>query len=206
VALARLGIEAPELEPIVAREREELERRGRAYRGARPAIGVEGRTVVLVDDGVATGGTARAGAWILRALGARRIVLATPVGAPDIAGRIARDVDDVVQLEAPERFCAVGQAYERFDQTSDEEVNALLDAARLGSTPPVFADPPDDRVVGGVGHTRMHHPYEMVVVRDAGHLFEESGALEQVAALSADWFHRYLMTSPGEARAEASAS
>ena len=90
---------------------------------------VDGRTVILVDDGVATGGTARAGARILRARGAARIVLAVPVGSPDLHDRIGADVDELVQLEAPPDFFAVGHAYESFDQLSDDEVRALLAGA-----------------------------------------------------------------------------
>ena len=129
LAVAYLGIPDEELQAVVERERAELERRVRRYRGERPPMPVDGRTVILVDDGVATGGTARAGARILRARGAARIVLAVPVGSPDLHDRIGADVDELVQLEAPLDFFAVGHAYESFDQLSDDEVRALLAGA-----------------------------------------------------------------------------
>lgn len=128
-ALAAFGITESELQPIVAREQRELERRVQRYRGDRVAAELDGHTVVLVDDGVATGATAVVGARVLRARGARRIVLAVPVGPPELSERIAAAVDEVVQLEAPADFVAVGQAYEHFDQATDEEVRALLQAA-----------------------------------------------------------------------------
>ncbi len=132
-AVAALGITASELDSVVAREQEELERRLARYRGDRAPIALEGRTVVLVDDGVATGGTALVGARVLRARGARRIVLAVPVGPPRLGERVAGVVDELVQLEAPSDFFAVGQAYERFSPTADGEVRALLEAAHESS-------------------------------------------------------------------------
>ena len=124
--LAKVGVTRDDLAPVVARERAELARRVDLYRGGSPLPPVADRTVVLVDDGLATGGTARAAAAALRRLGARRVVLAVPVAAPDTLARLRTVVDDVVCLDAPARFAAVGQAYEDFRQTSDAEVLALL--------------------------------------------------------------------------------
>jgi putative phosphoribosyl transferase len=119
-------LDAPGLDALVARERGEVERRSRLLRGAAAPLPVAGRTVVLVDDGIATGSTADAAARILRHRGATRIVLAVPVGPPDVRGRFAGVVDEVVCLESPGDFRAVGQAYGNFEQTSDEEVVELL--------------------------------------------------------------------------------
>jgi putative phosphoribosyl transferase len=128
-ALHAVGVGEDELREIVAREQEELERRRRRYRGDRPPVPVEGRTGILVDDGLATGATAIAGARVLRRRGAGRVVLAVPVASPSARRRLAREVDELIALEAPEDFFAVGQFYERFGATPDEEVRALLDAA-----------------------------------------------------------------------------
>jgi putative phosphoribosyl transferase len=125
-AVAMLGIDPDELERIIAHEQAELERRERLYRGDRPPLPLLGRTAILVDDGVATGGTAIAAARAARLRGAAKVVLAVPVGSPGAAGRFADEVDDFVCLEAPEDFFAVGAYYERFGQTSDDEVRRLL--------------------------------------------------------------------------------
>lgn len=110
-------------------ERDELQRRVRRYRGDRALPEVEGRDVVLVDDGLATGVTAEAALVALRARGPRRLVLAVPVAAPESAARLAGIADDVVAVLVPGAFMAVGQWYESFPQTSDEEVLALLATA-----------------------------------------------------------------------------
>ena len=124
--LAKVGVTPADLAPVVARERDELARRVERYRGGRALPPVDGRTVVLVDDGLATGGTARAAVAALRRLGAGRVVLAVPVAAPDTLARLRPLVDDLVCLDAPARFAAVGQAYDDFRQTTDGEVLALL--------------------------------------------------------------------------------
>ncbi len=125
-AVAALGIDSDELERIVADEQAELERREHLYRGDRPPVPLLGRTAILIDDGVATGGTAIAAARAARTRGAAKVVLAVPVGPPGAAGRFADEVDDFVCLEAPEGFFAVGAYYARFGQTSDDEVRELL--------------------------------------------------------------------------------
>ncbi len=119
-------LDGPGLDAIVAREQAELARRSRLFRGEAEPLPVQGRTVVLVDDGVATGATAHAAARVLRRRGAARIVLAVPVGPPSVHERFADDADEVVCLESPERFGAVGQAYDSFGQTPDETVVELL--------------------------------------------------------------------------------
>lgn len=132
-ALARLQVGPEVLDAIVAREQTELERRSQRFRGGIPPTPVADRTVLLVDDGIATGATALAAARVLRMRGARRIVLAVPVGPVDVAERFADAVDEVVCLERPSDFFAVGQAYDDFAQTSDEEVVEILRLARRGA-------------------------------------------------------------------------
>lgn len=139
VRLAR--ITGPELAAVEQRERLELERRARRFRGNRPRLALQGRTAVIVDDGIATGSTARAACQVARAQGAARIVLAVPVGPPGWATRIGRAADEVVCLETPEPFWAIGQFYADFSQGSDEEVLACLErAGRAARDEPV--DPP----------------------------------------------------------------
>src|ERR671928_132455 len=114
------------LAEVERRERAELERRARQLRGDRPRLSLDGRTAVVVDDGVATGATARAACEVVRAHGAARVVLAVPVGSPHALADIAPTVDEVVCLDSPQRFAAVGQAYADFRATEEEEVLALL--------------------------------------------------------------------------------
>lgn len=117
---------------ILARERLEMERRLDHYRGDRPLPDVRGRTVILVDDGIATGGTARAAIRAVRQMGAREVVLAAPVGAPDAVNMLAREADAVVCPVQPEAFRAVGLWYDRFDQVEDAEVVRTLNEAWSG--------------------------------------------------------------------------
>jgi predicted phosphoribosyltransferase len=121
-----LGLGREAIDRIAAREERELERRVAAYRGGHEALEVEGKTVIVVDDGVATGATMRAGLQTLRAAGARRLVAAAPVGAADSVALLEDEADEVVVLETPVWFSAVGQWYEDFGQTGDDEVRALL--------------------------------------------------------------------------------
>jgi putative phosphoribosyl transferase len=125
-----LGITREEVERIAAEERAELARRMLAFRGDRPMPAIRGRSVILVDDGLATGVTARAAIRALRQLGPKRIVLAVPVCAPETAEALRPDVDELVCVQSPHDFLAVGYWYHRFDQTSDNEVVELLGAAR----------------------------------------------------------------------------
>lgn len=121
----RLGASG-HLDEAVSREREELARRVEQYRGGRPPTRVEGRTAVIVDDGIATGRSAIAAVRAARALEARRVVVAAPVGAPESIERLRDEADEVVCLSAPEGFFAVGAYYRDFGQTSDDEVVDLL--------------------------------------------------------------------------------
>ncbi|MGW1004602.1 phosphoribosyltransferase family protein [Streptomyces sp. NPDC002520] len=124
--LAGTHVSRAELGRVEERERAELHRRSERYRGERPALTIAGRTVVIVDDGVATGSTARAACRIARARGAARIVLAIPVAPRDFARRLGDEADELVCLETPVDFFAIGQFYFDFTQTEDEEVTAWL--------------------------------------------------------------------------------
>jgi predicted phosphoribosyltransferase len=117
------------VEMVTAIEREELKRRERDYRSDRPAPEVRERTVILVDDGLATGATLRAAAAALRQQGAAKIIVAVPVGAPSTCPEIRSVADEVVCLQTPGSFMGVGQYYEDFSQTTDEEVRDLLAAS-----------------------------------------------------------------------------
>jgi putative phosphoribosyl transferase len=110
----------------VAREQRELERREREYRDGRPAANVRGRTVVLVDDGLATGSSMRVAAKALRQEAAASIVVAVPVASPATCSEFQTEVDKVVCATTPEPFWAVGQWYRDFSQTADQEVRELL--------------------------------------------------------------------------------
>src|SRR6478609_9487063 len=120
------GVQPHEVDRVERRERAELERRVARYRGDRARVPLRGRVVIIVDDGIATGSTARAACRVARALGASRVVLAAPVGPPDVAQRVADDADEVICVSQPEDFSAVGGAYQDFAQTTDEEVEELL--------------------------------------------------------------------------------
>nr|WSS61907.1 phosphoribosyltransferase family protein [Streptomyces sp. NBC_01177] len=127
------GVREKDLEAVERAEEAELLRRAQTYREGRPRLPLEGRTVVVVDDGVATGATARAACQVVRAQGASHVVLAVPVASPDVAARLREDVDEVVCLSTPHLFSAVGEWYRDFSQTSDEEVVSLLARASTGT-------------------------------------------------------------------------
>lgn len=122
----RIGISQREIGAVVAAELTELNRRVEKYRGTSAPHSLLGATAVLVDDGLATGYTARAGLAALREMGAERVILAVPVGAPESIASIEAEGNEVICLHAPEMMMAVGQWYRDFDQTSDAEVLALL--------------------------------------------------------------------------------
>jgi len=124
VSLARVNDK--ELADEELRQRGELERQARTYRGDRPPIPLAGRTAIIVDDGIATGSTARAACQVARAHGARRVVLAAPLAPPDVVDALHGDADEVVVLEQPTRLYAIGQWYDDFSQTTDDEVVRLL--------------------------------------------------------------------------------
>lgn len=124
------GLDEELIEHIAIREQRELERREALYRGDRPYPDLAGRDVVLIDDGLATGATMRAAAKAARMSAPASIVVAVPVGAPGAVRSIAEDVDNVVCLDTPEPFMAIGYFYRDFGQVSDEEVAELLKKAR----------------------------------------------------------------------------
>jgi len=128
-AVQAFGITQAELDAVASEERLELERRERSYRGGRPPPDVRGKTVILVDDGLATGSTMRAAVAALRLEGVRRLVVAVPTGAPETCDEIGALVDDLICAITPEPFQAVGLWYEDFGQTTDEEVRDLLAAS-----------------------------------------------------------------------------
>lgn len=117
------------IEQLTEREQRELERREHLYRDDRPPVQVRDRTVVLVDDGLATGASMLAASRALRPLGARRVVIAVPVGAPQTCAELRKEVDDIICAATPHPFGAVGIWYEDFSQTTDEDVRQLLQAA-----------------------------------------------------------------------------
>lgn len=127
--LQRAGLSAESIAAVEAEQRTELQRRVDRYRGGRPGLDLAARTVLIVDDGFATGATARAAALVARARGAGAVILAAPIGAADAAAGLREVADEVVCLGAPRDFVAVGQGYDDFGQTSDEEVCALLEVA-----------------------------------------------------------------------------
>lgn len=124
-----LGVEDEYLRPEIARQHEEVRRRLEFYRHGRPAIQIECRVVIVVDDGIATGATVRAGITAVRKKSPERLILAVPVAAPDSLRMLEPEVDETVCLHAPHNFMAVGRFYSDFEQTTDEEVIALLEGA-----------------------------------------------------------------------------
>ncbi|HUO40830.1 MAG TPA: phosphoribosyltransferase family protein [Mycobacterium sp.] len=164
-----------EVARVETRERAELQRRVRRFRDGRPRVPLRGRTAVIVDDGIATGATARAACRVARAQGAERVVLAVPVATEDTVTALADDADEVVCLQTPQWLWGVGAWYRNFAQTSDDEVAALLHSADKGVPEPLAApagDPPlrDEEVrviargVEVAGHLVIpEHPIGMVV-------------------------------------------
>jgi len=128
------GVSKADIKAVEQRERAELERRTKRFRGDAPREPLAGRIAVLVDDGIATGSTARAACQVARAQGAVRVVLAAPVAPPSARSILEGDADELVCLETPERFLAIGEWYDDFSQTRDEEVVSLLRAARAAHT------------------------------------------------------------------------
>jgi putative phosphoribosyl transferase len=127
--IAGLGITDQVIQQVTEREQEELRRRQREYRGDRPGPKIAGQVVILVDDGLATGATMRAAVAAVRQLGPQRVIVAVPVAPPETIREVARDVDEVICPLAPPEFFGVGQWYDDFEQTSDQRVRHLLEAA-----------------------------------------------------------------------------
>jgi putative phosphoribosyl transferase len=140
--IEELGIPYSLVEQVAERERLELERRDRLYRGNRQMRALAGHTVIVIDDGLATGSTMEAAVSALRAHRPARIVVAVPVGAPETCQRLAQVADEVVCVLTPVPFNAVGLWYERFDQVTDDEVIAVV------SRQPVSAPPERGQRVG----------------------------------------------------------
>jgi putative phosphoribosyl transferase len=128
-----LGISTRDVEEVASNEAYELERRERVYRGGRPAPDLRGRTVILVDDGLATGSTMRVAVRAVRRQSPARVVVAAPVAAPEACELLRGEADEVVCAEMPDPFLGVGRWYLDFSQTSDEEVCRLLDDANRHS-------------------------------------------------------------------------
>jgi putative phosphoribosyl transferase len=170
------GLRDEQMTAVESREWAELARRSARFRAGHDRISLKGRTAVIVDDGIATGATAQAACQVARAHDAGRVVLAVPIGATDTAERFAEYADEVVCLETPVPYFAVGQGYRNFGQTSDDEVVELLDRARGGFHEVGASASPDDpplrdeeiRVAAGTvtvaGHlTIPEHPTGIVV-------------------------------------------
>lgn len=132
--LGRVGVGQQEIARIEQRERVELDRRVQRLRRGRPPLEIAGRTVILVDDGIATGSTMRAACRVVRARAASRVVIAAPVAAVSSAAALASEADEVVALDTPKSFFAIGEYYGNFSAVSEDTVVALLDEA--ARTPP----------------------------------------------------------------------
>jgi predicted phosphoribosyltransferase len=125
-----LDVGPEEIERITDRERQEMLRRNEAYRGNFPLPHIDGKTVIVVDDGLATGATMRAAVTAIRTFHPAKIIAAAPVGAPDVCEKLQRDADQVICPNQPEPFDAVGAWYLDFSQTPDKDVRLLLEKAR----------------------------------------------------------------------------
>jgi len=134
----QLGIDPAVIEAVAEREKVEIEPREREYRGGRPPARIEGRTVILIDDGLATGASMRAAARALRPR-ARQVVIAVPVAAQAACEELRSEVDQIICAVTPHPFFAVGMFYRNFEQTSDEEVRRLLAQARSDNGAPQAA-------------------------------------------------------------------
>ena len=127
--LSYVPISQKTIDAVSAREEQELQRRERSYRGSRPPLQLRGRTVVIVDDGLATGSTMRAAIAAVRKMEPQAIVVAVPVAAPQTCEEFRKEVDEMVCLRTPDPFQAVGLWYDDFSQTTDEEVRDLIERA-----------------------------------------------------------------------------
>lgn len=144
--VARAGVGPTQVESVERAELAELEQRARRFREGRPLVALSGRTVIVIDDGIATGSTAEAACQVARARGAARVVLAVPTAPPEAVERLRTEADDVICLSTPALFQAVGQWYRDFSQTTDEEVVALLNRSVVAGTESAV-----EVAAGGVG-------------------------------------------------------
>ena len=149
------GLTGTQIAEVEARERVLLDRRVRQLRGDNPPVPLTGRTAIIVDDGIATGSTARAACQVARARGASRVVLAAPVGSVEAAAALHRDADEVVCLHTPPRLFAIGEWYGDFSQVTDEEVTILLGKAAAWQAGPGSADPDPAQVVLNIAGARL---------------------------------------------------
>jgi putative phosphoribosyl transferase len=131
--LRAAGVSRAVVEEVARKELAELTRRERVYRGDRQPVELTGRTVVLVDDGIATGSTLQAAIRAVRSRGAARIIVAAPVAPPETVHRLSAEADEVVCLVMPDRFVAISPWYRHFPQLEDREVHAILEASRVAS-------------------------------------------------------------------------
>jgi putative phosphoribosyl transferase len=141
--MSMAGVSEHELEAVERRERAELHRRAELFRRGRPRVPLDGKVAVIVDDGIATGSTIKAACRVARGLGAARVVVAAPVAPTDAAERLAGDADEVVIVEQPFSFYAIGQFYYDFSQTTDEEVTSVLERVTKAPVGLQAADPPE---------------------------------------------------------------
>lgn len=129
-AIRFIGISKDQMEEIIQRETKEMHRRIKLYRGNLPPLDLQGKTVIVVDDGLATGVTAGAAILAIRQMTPEKIILAVPVSPIDTASRFKEEVDEFICLQQPHDFFAVGQYYYDFDQVTDEQVISLLELSR----------------------------------------------------------------------------
>ena len=142
------GVSGEDIEAATAAQQLELDRRERLYRGGRPPRDLRGQTVVLVDDGIATGATVRAALNVIRAQQPAKLVLAVPVAQRSVAAELASEVDEMVCVTTPSDLYAIGMWYENFAQVSDDEVQSILAAAAAEMSPARTTRSPDARRAG----------------------------------------------------------
>lgn len=153
--MSMAGVSEHELEAVERRERAELQRRAELFRKSRPRVELYGKVAVIVDDGIATGSTVKAACRVARGLGAVRIVVAAPVAPIDVAERLAGDADEVIIVEQPASFYAIGQFYLDFNQTTDGEVTALLERVAKAPVGSQAADLPKRGAAGYDGDVHI---------------------------------------------------
>jgi putative phosphoribosyl transferase len=166
------GVTTSDIDEAQAREEAELARRAKRFRGTRERVSLTGHTALLVDDGIATGSTVRAACKVARAHGASHVVVATPVAPPETVASLRSDADQVIALYQPADFYAIGQFYEDFTQTSDEEVVRLLTTSLEPAAGSMARSVPDDDPPGRNEEVQVHAG----AVTVSGHLTVPDGA------------------------------